>query len=136
MEFKGSARIGHGSKIGVVGELVLGDNFRITAESAIVAHKKVVIGANVLVSWDVLIMDTDMHHIHAQDGSCINAPSEVNIGNRVWIGCRSLILKGVTLPEGIIVAASTTVTRSVNCLNAIIGGNPARIIRENITWRK
>src|SRR5512140_3718511 len=57
VEFAGKAAIGHGSKISVVGKLNVGNGLIITAESAIVAHRLVVIGEDVLISWDVLIMD-------------------------------------------------------------------------------
>ncbi len=135
VKFKGSARIGHGSKISVVGDLVVGNNFCISAESAIVAYKKVIIGDDVLLSWDVLIMDTDFHHIYSEEISSINPPKAVRIGNKVWVGCRSVILKGVEISEGAVVAANTTLTKSINSQNAIVGGNPARILKEKIQWK-
>lgn len=134
VEFKGSARIGHGSKISVVGDLVVGNKFCISAESTIVAHKKIVIGDDVLISWDVLIMDTDLHHIYSEEGLCINPPKLVTIRNKVWIGCRSLILKGVEINEGVVVAANSTLTKSVNLDHSIVGGNPVRVLKERIVW--
>ncbi|CAN4273158.1 WbbJ Acetyltransferase (isoleucine patch superfamily) [Methylophilaceae bacterium] len=136
VEFKGSAKIGHGSKLSVLGDLTLGNNFAISAESSIVSHKKITVGDDVLISWDVLIMDTDLHEIHAEDGSYINPPQAISIGDKVWIGCRSLVLKGVSISDGMVIAASTTVTKSVESKNAIIGGNPVRVLKENISWKR
>lgn len=50
------------------------------------------------------------------------------------LGCRSLILKGVTIGDGAVVAAGSVVTHAIpkRCL---VGGNPAKIIRENIEWK-
>jgi acetyltransferase-like isoleucine patch superfamily enzyme len=134
VEFKGEARIGHGSKISVMGTLVLGNNLVVTAESSIVAHERIVVGNDVFVSWDVLIMDTDIHEIHGADGRHINSNAPVTIGNKVWIGCRSLILKGVQIADGVVVAAASTVTKPSLLPNAVIGGSPARVLRENVTW--
>ena len=135
VEFKGNANIGHGSKISVEGDLIIGDNFQITAESSIVCQKAITIGNDVLISWDCLIMDTDYHNIYdSRKTKLINPPREIAIGNKVWIGCRSLILKGSTIADGVIVAAGSIVTKSFAQRNSIIGGNPTRIIKNDIIW--
>lgn len=56
-----------------------------------------------------------------------NAP--VIIKNSVWIGVNSVILKGVTIGEGAIVGAGSVVTKDVPAWT-IVGGNPAKVIRE------
>ena len=53
----------------------------------------------------------------------------IEIHDRAWIGSRVLILKGVTIGEGAVVAAGSVVTRNVPPFT-IVGGNPARVIRE------
>lgn len=50
------------------------------------------------------------------------------IGNDVWVGTRAIILSGVTISDGAIVAAGSVVTRDVPPY-AIVAGNPARFIR-------
>lgn len=134
--FKGRARLGHGNKISVAGKLSLGDDFAMTAESAIIAKESVEIGDRVLISWDVLIMDTDFHQICEMDsGKQINLNKPVKIGNSVWIGCRSMILKGVEMADNVVVAAGSTISRSVGSQNAIVGGSPTHVIKNNITWK-
>ena len=132
--FHGKANVNHGVKFSVSGILEMGEKFTITAESTIVAKEKISIGKNVLLSWDCLIMDTDFHKIYDFDSKYINEPSQVIIGNNVWIGCRSLILKGVKIEDGTIVAAASTVTKSITQSNIVLGGNPNRILKENIRW--
>ena len=135
--FKGSARFGHGCKLSVGGRgrLVVGDRFTISAESTIVANTKVEIGRNVLFSWDILLADTDFHNINDESGDVINPDTPVIIGDDVWIGCRSLILKGSQIPSGTIVAAGTTITSTVQYgKNSIVGGNPVRALKENVNW--
>ncbi|HET9403951.1 MAG TPA: acyltransferase [Burkholderiales bacterium] len=134
--FMGTADIGHGSRISVTGELVLGNRLIIAAESAIVAQRSIRIGNDVLISWDVLIIDTDAHPIYDATGNQVNAAMPIRIGNSVWLGCRALVLKGAEIADGVVVAAASTVTRPVLTPNAIVGGNPARVVRENVRWKR
>ena len=55
----------------------------------------------------------------------------VTIGNGVWIGARAIILPGVTIGDRALVAAGAVVTRDVPA-DTLVGGNPARVIRELI----
>lgn len=135
VEFKGNAKIGHGSKISVSGKLIIGNGFCITAESSIVAQKEISIGSNVLISWDSLIMDTDFHEIFDEGGRQLNAPMPINIGDNVWIGCRTLILKGVLISDGVIVAAASTVNKTIEQKNTVIAGSPANVVKENVSWK-
>ena len=60
--------IGRGSKFCVYGNCFLGDRFSISGRSTIICNKDITFGDNVLLSWDVLIMDTDLHKIHNSNG--------------------------------------------------------------------
>ena len=62
-----------------------------------------------------------------QSSDFANRGGPVTIGDRVWIGYRALILPGVTIGEGAVVAAGAVVTRDV-APYMIVGGNPAREI--------
>ncbi len=53
---------------------------------------------------------------------------DVTIGNDVWIGHGAMILSGVTIGSGAVVAANAVVTKDV-APYAIVGGNPAKVIR-------
>lgn len=53
----------------------------------------------------------------------------INIGNRVWIGINATICPGVSIGDNSIIAAGAVVTKNVPS-NVIVGGNPARVIRE------
>lgn len=137
LTFAGKCRIGHGSKIsiGKNGRLFLGNNFSISAESTIICHENIKFGKNVLISWDVLIMDTDLHRIETKDSFQINRNKPIKFGDKVWIGCRSLILKGAKIPNGTIVAAGTTISSTKTEKEAtIIGDFPNRILAEAVTW--
>lgn len=136
--FEGNAEIGHGSKISVggQGELFFGNNFTVNAESTIIAYKKVTFGNDCLLSWDILIMDTDFHTITNNKGEILNPTADIIIGNRVWIGCRALILKGSVIPDGCVIAANSLITKQIVGNRQIIGGNPLTVLAQNINWNK
>jgi acetyltransferase-like isoleucine patch superfamily enzyme len=91
----------------------------------------ITIGNDVLISEQVLIRDSDDHQILNQSE---NVTQPIHIGNHVWIGMRATILKGVTIGDGAIIAAGSVVTSDVPA-NSLVGGVPAKIIRENISWK-
>ena len=111
-------------------ELSLGTGF-INSDCKIRVHKRVTIGDDVAISHDVTIMDSDAHQIVGKT----NEARDVIIGNHVWIGTRVVILKGVTIGDGAIIAAGSVVTKDVpsKCLAA---GVPAKVIKENVEWIK
>jgi len=79
-------------------------------------------------------MDTDFHKIKDKSGNILNPSAPIIIGNNVWIACRCLILKGATIPNGSVIGANSFVGKSLEKENAVYGGHPARILKEEITW--
>ncbi len=138
VEFLGSAQIGHGSKItvGPQGSIVFGDKFRISAESALVAINNITFGDNVLLSWDILVMDNDFHKLYDKNKNIINAPKPVVFGNDIWIGCRTTILKGVNIPNNTVIAAGTILSQSITEGNNVYGGTPLKTLKQDITWER
>ena len=108
--------------------LDIGDRTQINRRTEVIAMEHVTIGADVMVSWDVLITDTDYHRV---DGATATAP--VTIEDLAWVGTRATILKGVTVGRGAVVAAGSIVTRDV-APHTLVAGSPARVIREGVTW--
>jgi acetyltransferase-like isoleucine patch superfamily enzyme len=74
-------------------------------------------------------MDRDYHKIDSDE----EVIKPVRICDNVWIGCNSIILKGVTLGEGVVIAAGSVVTADVPP-KALAAGNPAKVIKENVCW--
>lgn len=66
---------------------------------------------------------------HAMDGKEYPLKGDIVIGNDVWLGYKSVIMSGVNIGDGAIVAAHSIVTKDVPPYS-IVGGNPARIIRK------
>lgn len=134
--FGGGINIGHGCKLAISegASLYIGNNFSITAETQIWAKKSIKFGDNVLISWQCLIMDTDAHKIYI-DGQIANEDADIRIDNNVWIGCRTTILKGVHIPSGCIVGANSNVIASCSEENCILAGNPASVVKKQVTWK-
>jgi acetyltransferase-like isoleucine patch superfamily enzyme len=106
----------------------IGEGTYINRRTEITCKASVTIGERCAVSWDVLITDTDYH---ALDGTSPVAP--VRIGDDVWIGAKAIILKGVTIGDGAVIAAGAVVSRDVPA-GALVGGNPARELRADVRW--
>lgn len=134
--FQGTAHLGHGTKIHVAegAELVLGDNFAVSASSQINCYHKMVMGHDIQFSWDCLVMDSDTHKIYDKKMGIINCDQEVTIGNKVWIGCRTTILKGSVIPDGCVIGAGSLVTGKIFSPNTIIIGSPAKSVRTIDGW--
>ena len=113
-------------------EIKIGNNVGIS-QSAIVSHCSVVIGDNVDIGGGSIIYTSDFHSLDwriritkEDQNNKKNAP--VVIKDNVFIGARSMILKGVVIGENSIVGAGSVVTKSIPA-NQIWAGNPARFIR-------
>lgn len=127
--------IGRGSKLCVYGKCYLGDKFSISGRSTIICNKEITFGDNVLLSWDILIMDTDLHRIQDSDGIIINPDKAIVIGNNVWIGCRSVVLKGSYISSNNVIAANSLISGSLIKEGCIYSSNHS-IIKEDIKWHR
>lgn len=112
-------------------EIIIGDDVFINTGVIIAAKKRIFIGNETIIGDQVIIYDTDWHGIDKKD--IVSYP--VEIGNHVWIGARAIILKGVKIGNNSIIGAGSVVTRNVDD-NTIVGGNPARCIRNTQGYTK
>ena len=112
-------------EVGEGAVLSIGKGTYLNRNTVVVCHERVEIGAGCLVSWDVVIMDTNEHDWPGL--ARVDAP--VVIGDKVWIGCRAMILKGVTIGTGAVVAAGSIVTHDVPP-RTLVAGQPARVVRQ------
>ena len=140
--FKGKATFGSGSALEVKkgAVLTIGEKFRVTAGASIFCHKKITFGQGCMLSWDTLVMDSDHHEIYDPGtGAVLNGDSPVMLGDHVWIGCRSTLLKGTAIGDNCVVAAGSILTKSFeNERNSVIGGSgkDQRVLRSGIAWKE
>lgn len=134
VSFGGKASIGHGSKLSVRGHLSLGAGFNMTAESTIVCAKEIRFGDDCLLSWDILVMDTDEHPLYNKEDERINPDKAILVGNHVWIGCKCVLLKGAEVPDNTMVAAGTILKSAFAGNDQVIGGDPPTILKRDTRW--
>lgn len=121
------AWVGGGATLHLQRGAIVGERCIINVESG------VTMGENSEISWDTQLLDTDFHDITAPDGSMRQRSAPIVLGRRVMIGTGVVVLKGVTLHDGAIVAAGSVVTKSVEA-GVVVAGNPARPIGLASTW--
>ncbi|MDM9379812.1 acyltransferase [Chlorogloeopsis sp. ULAP01] len=108
--------------LGPCGEVEIGDYCTI-AGAIIATNNRVTIGNYVLISREVVIADT----FAATPAQPSEPLTSIAIGNDVWIGMRAVLLQGAWIGDGAIVGAGAVVDFTVPA-NAIVAGNPARIV--------
>lgn len=136
--FKGKAFIGHGSKISVGknAAIIFGNNFAVTAEMSIVAsEKKIEFGDNCLLSWDILLLDSDFHKVFDKNEKLANLPKDILIRHNVWIGCRTTILKGRVIPNGVVIVSNYLVLGVMAEGKCIYGRIPLKLLKSDIRWK-
>jgi acetyltransferase-like isoleucine patch superfamily enzyme len=135
LSINGDVKFMKGCKIVIKKNAVLAmrGNAFINERCKIRCYKKISIGNNCLVSWDVNIVDTDAHHVRI-NGKYPENTKEVIINDNVWVGFNAMVLKGVSIGKGSMIGAGSVVTKNVPeyCLSA---GNPSEVKRRNVTWQ-
>lgn len=134
---KKGCKVSYGSTIEILenGQLNAG-YFTMNSWSTLIAKKQINLGQDVMIARRVIIFDSDFHLIVDERRKEINFSKEVTIGNHVWIGVNSVILKGVRIGENSIVAANSLVTKEI-ANNILVGVKPeCTILREQIDWRR
>jgi acetyltransferase-like isoleucine patch superfamily enzyme len=119
--------------------------------STIICRTKIEFGNNIFVAWGVTFYDHDSHSIDFKyrqldikqqledyrkgfsfiknkNWAVVNS-SPIKICDNAWIGMNAIILKGVEIGEGAIVAAGSVVTKNVDPWT-MVAGNPARLVRQ------
>lgn len=108
------------------------DGAELSGVSVTARSSKITIGRHVMLAPNCIIVDSDFHSPWPPERRSIDPGYErdasVSIGEYVWVGMNSIILKGVNIGRGSIIAAGSVVTRSIpdNCL---VAGVPATVVR-------
>ena len=110
----------------------IGNNCRIHA-TCIHAFKEIIIGNRVLIAANTQIIDGNGHQLSMHDPEnrihTTDNGKPIQIGDDVWIGTNVLILGGVTIGKGAVIAANTLVNKDV-LPHTLVGGNPMTLLKD------
>lgn len=110
------------------GRINIGDNVFINRNCMLVSRKSITIGNGTTIGPNTIIYD----HDHNFSGNPADSEKEIIIDSDVWIGGSCVILKGVKIGTGAIVAAGSVVIKDV-APYVIVGGVPARKIKDRFS---
>ena len=127
--------IGLGSRLEVAkgGRLIFNKGVNITGMTKLICRNNIEFSEDVLISWDTLFMDSDAHTIVNSEGK-INYDGTIRLGNHVWIGAKSTVLKNSVIPDDVVIASSSLVQGNYNESNCIIAGNKAQVVKTGVHW--
>ena len=119
------------------GCIVFGDDNKVLGRTHLAETEgmKIVLGDGCLFSTNVVFRTGDSHSIlDVNSSERINHAESIVIGNHVWFGNNTTILKGVNIADDSIVATGAIVTKVFKQKNVILAGSPAKIVKENVKW--
>lgn len=119
--------------------MTIGSGFDCNNGSMLICNCGMSFGENCMLGRDVEVRDSDGHIILEKSGDREvekNNKKYVRLGNHVWICSGVTILKGVEIGDNCVVAHSSVCTKPFSGEGLLIGGYPAKVIRENISWKK
>lgn len=129
----GRVSIVRGTRILILADahLEIGSETTINFNSAITCYKYISIAANCAISWNANILDGNFHEMIVA-GVPRPRHRPVRIGTNVWIGT-GVIVRGATIGDGAVVGTGSVVVSDVPS-KVLVAGNPARVIREDVSW--
>lgn len=96
------------------------------------------IGTDCMFAGNVTLFNTDAHPIFdAETNELINKVKGMNVGNHVWLGMNSTVLKNSFVSDNSVVGWGSVYSKNKETrTNCAFAGNPAKIVKENINWDK
>ncbi|UPO97390.1 acyltransferase [Cetobacterium somerae] len=117
--------------------LIIGDNTT-CAGAKILSQEgcKIKLGKNCMLSYDIEIRNSDSHKIFSEKSKeRINEGKNIILEDNIWIGMRTLILKGSYVEKNSVIAAGSIVVNRVYA-NTIVAGSPAKEVKKAIYWER
>ena len=114
------------AKIWAPWNLELGDYVAVGARAEIYNVARITVGSNVTISQDSYLC-TASHDISRLKKPLVFKP--ISLGDSVWVAARAMVLPGIAIGEGAVVAAGAVVVKDVEPWT-VVGGNPAKVIKK------
>jgi acetyltransferase-like isoleucine patch superfamily enzyme len=131
----GRVKVAVGCRFDVLegGTMTIGDDTYFSPHVLAVVSDSLTIGRGCAIAWGVQFLDDDRHAFRDPAG-LRRSSAPITIGDNVWIGNGVHVYKGVSIADGCVVAGNSTVTRSFEQPNSLIGGSPARVLKSDVKW--
>jgi acetyltransferase-like isoleucine patch superfamily enzyme len=132
----GNVRLGRGNRwdIAAAAQVQVGAETYFSAGVQLVSSTAVTVGAHCAIGWETQFLDDDFHEL-AVGGRERPRTAGITVGDRVWIGSRCTLLKGTSVAPGCVVASNSVVSGVFSEPGCLIAGNPARVVRTDVSWR-
>jgi len=120
-------------------ELVIGEfsSFEKVSLALPESGTRIEIGERCMFAYDIDVRTGDSHSIvSAGTGERLNYGQDIHIADHVWVGAHCLILKGTCIASDSVIAAGAVVTNAFEEPGIVIGGNPAKVLKEGINWAR
>ena len=115
----------------------LGENADMVQMSIAIINNELHIGKDCMISAGVIIFGDGHSVLDYATKKVINLPkAPILIGDHCWLGMQTTFLKGAQIPNDCIVGFKSLVTKPFTTEHCVIAGNPAKIVKEGISWDK
>lgn len=119
--------------------VTIGDECSFTHDTQLCAQEDnsyIKIGNDCLFSHHINIRTSDSHLMYnILTGERVNYPSNVIIGNHVWIAPEVKVMKGCYIGDGSVIGSNAIVTKNIPH-NSLAVGIPAKVVKYNISWKR
>ena len=129
----GKVAISRGAQIRVLTDATveIGDGTFIHVDTRITSAERVTIGERCSISWNVNILDGNLHHLIIREVAWPKT-TPVEIGDNVWIGTGVTIV-GTSIGDAAVIGGSSMVTSPVPA-KALVTGNPGEVVIDEVSW--
>lgn len=137
--------IGRGCRLYVFGNncsLKIGNKCSFNHDDEILCqedHAQIIIGNDCMFSHHINIRTSDAHAVYdSVTNKRVNKAKDIRIGDHVWVTAYCIIQKGSNIGNGCIIGTCSIVNHKIGIseipCNAVIAGQPARVVKENVLW--
>lgn len=133
VSFESTASFSKGTHVVVRGNgvLTVGDKFFCNVNCDILCNKVISFGADNLLGWNITMLDSDGHDTYFKD-ILQETMKDILLGEHVWIGANSTILKGVNLADGTIIPYGSVIHKSNNEKNVVFQN---KVLKSDLMWK-
>lgn len=115
------------------GIMSIGNQFWCNGDCYFYCTSSISIGNDNMYGWNISFSTSDGHNVY-DNGQIKVKEGSITIGNHVWIASNCVIAKGTYIAEDSVVAQNSLLNKCFRKPKCLIGGVPAKIIKDNFTW--